>query len=130
MLLGQSSVRFSNVFASHMVLQRGQPIELWGFGASPSASNLSVHMGSAATDVYWPVGADGSWKAELPAMHGFGCNGTQLVLKSEGKLVQALSDICIGDVYLFSGQSNIDLAESYANQFDAEAQVKEESKHA
>ena len=131
MLLGAANVnaaaRFSTVFAPHMVLQRGQPIELWGFGASPSASDLSVHIGSAAAMVYWPVGADGSWRAVLPAMHGFGCNGTALVLKSGGQALQTLGDICIGDVYLFSGQSNIDLAESYANQFDAAAQAKEEA---
>ena len=49
----------------------------------------------------------------LPAIHGFGCNGSALVLRSGGQVVQTLTDICIGDVYLFSGQSNIDLAESY-----------------
>ena len=119
--------RFSNVFASQMVLQRGEPIELWGFGASPSASALTVHIGSDAASVFWPVAADGSWKAVLPAIHGFGCNGTDLVLKSGGTAVQTLSDICIGDVYLFSGQSNIDLPEAYANQFDAAAQTKEET---
>ena len=122
-----AAARFSNVFASHMVLQRGEPIELWGFGASPSASTLSVHIGSAAASAYWPVGADGSWKAVLPAIHGFGCNGTDLVLKRGGTAVQTLSDICIGDVYLFSGQSNIDLPQAYANQFDAAAQAKEEA---
>jgi hypothetical protein len=62
----------------------------------------------------------------LHAVHGFGCNRT-LVLKSGGTAVQTLSDICIGDVYLFSGQSNIDLPEAYANQFDAAAQTKEEA---
>ena len=119
--------RFSNVFASHMVLQRGEPIELWGFGASSSGSALTVHLGSDVASVFWPVAADGSWKAVLPAVHGFGCNGTDLVLKSGGTVVQTLSDICIGDVYLFSGQSNIDLPEAYANQFDAAAQIKEEA---
>jgi len=110
-----------------MVLQRGEPIELWGFGASPSASTLTVHIGSDVASVYWPVEADGSWQAVLPAVHGFGCNGTSLVLKSGGVAVQTLSDICVGDVYLFSGQSNIDLPEAYANQFDAAAQTKEEA---
>jgi hypothetical protein len=66
--------RFSNVFASSMVLQRGKPIEVWGFGASPSASALTVHLGPDMASAYWPVAADGSWKAVLPAIHGFGCN--------------------------------------------------------
>ena len=110
-----------------MVLQQGEPIELWGFGASLSASTLTVHIGSDVANVYWPVGADGSWKAVLPAVHGFGCNGTNLVLKSGGTAVHTLNDICIGDVYLFSGKSNIDLPEAYGHQFDAAAQTKEEA---
>lgn len=124
---GQATLRFSNVFAAHMVLQRGEPIELWGFGASPTASALTVHLGSATASVFWPVAADGSWRAVLPAVHDFGCNGTDLVLRRGGTAVQTLADVCIGDVYLFSGQSNIDLPEAYANQFDAAAQTKEEA---
>ena len=119
--------RFSNVFDSHMVLQRGRPIEVWGFDASPSDSTLSVHLGLANASVFWPVNADGSWKAVLPAIHGFGCNGTELVLKSGGNAVQTLADICVGDVYLFSGQSNIDVPEAYGHQFDPAAQTKEEA---
>ena len=88
---------------------------------------MTVHIGSVTAEVYWPVGADGAWKAVLPAMHGYGCNGTALVLRSGGEVLQTLGDVCVGDVYLFSGQSNIDLAESYANQFDAAAQAKEEA---
>ena len=117
-------LRFSNVFQSRMVLQRDRAIEVWGFGASPSASTLSVHLGEdVSAPVFWPVNSDGSWKAVLPAIHGFGCNGTELVLKSGGNLVQTLSDICIGDVYLFSGQSNIDVPEAYAHQSDPTAQA-------
>ena len=122
-----AAARFSNVFASHMVIQRGRPIEVWGFGASPSASALTVHIGSEAADAYWPVSADGSWKAVLPAIHGFGCNGTALVLKSGGVAVQTLRDICVGDVYLFSGQSNIDVPEAYGHQTDSAAQAAEEA---
>lgn len=121
-------LRFSNVFQSRMVLQRDRAIEVWGFGASPSASTLSVHLGEdVSAPVFWPVNSDGSWKAVLPAIRGFGCNGTELVLKSGGIPVQTLSDICIGDVYLFSGQSNIDVPEAYAHQSDPTAQAKEEA---
>ena len=122
-----AGARFSNVFASSMVLQRGKPIEVWGFGASASASALTVHIGSDMASAYWPVAADGSWKAVLPAIHEPGCNGTELVLKSGGTAVQTLTDICLGDVYLFSGQSNIDVPEAYAHQFDPAAQAKEEA---
>ena len=119
--------RFSNVFSDHMVLQRGSPIELWGFDAPASAADLTVSFGSASAKVFWPVAADGSWRAVLPPLAGTPCNGTALVLKAGTVALQTLADVCIGDVYLFSGQSNIDIPEAYANQFDPAAQVAEEA---
>ena len=109
---GAATARFSNVFGSQMVLQRDQPIELWGFDAAPDASQLTVHWGSAAAEVYWPVNADGSWRALLPALPAAPCNGTALVLKSGGVALDTFADVCIGDVYLFSGQSNIDIPQA------------------
>ena len=122
-----ATARFSNVFGSQMVLQRDQPIELWGFNAAPDASQLTVHWGSAAAEVYWPVSADGSWRALLPALPAAPCNGTALVLKSAGVAVDTLADVCIGDVYLFSGQSNIDIPQAYGHQFSPAAQAADEA---
>jgi hypothetical protein len=106
-----------------MVLQRDKPIEVWGFDAPASSSALTIHYGANAVEAYWPVAADGSWRAVLPALPGAPCNSTALVLKARGVTVQSLSDVCIGDLHLFAGQSNIDIGESYANQFSPVAQV-------
>eukprot|EP01048_Picozoa_sp_COSAG05_P039415 COSAG05_NODE_19577_length_290_cov_1.089005_1_plen_74_part_01 len=38
-----------------------------------------------------------------------------------------LVDIAVGDLFLFSGQSNIDIPESYGHQFNATAQAEEEA---
>eukprot|EP01052_Picozoa_sp_SAG31_P011692 SAG31_NODE_668_length_12945_cov_15.915849_2_plen_203_part_00 len=118
--------RFSNVFGSHMVLQRGRPIKVWGFGAAPDTSNLTVHFGAVQTEAYWPVNVDGSWRALLPALPGAPCDGTALVLKLAGTVVESLADVCIGDVHLFSGQSNIDIPEAYGHQFSPADQAAEE----
>ena len=105
------------------MLQRDKPIEVWGFDAPASSSALTIHYGANAVEAYWPVAADGSWRAVLPALPGAPCNSTALVLKARGVTVQSLSDVCIGDLHLFAGQSNIDIGESYANQFSPVAQV-------
>jgi len=40
----RAAPRFSNVFHSNMVLQRGKPIDVWGFDAD-SGTNLMVALG-------------------------------------------------------------------------------------
>ena len=120
-----SGPRFSNVFADHMVLQQNKPIKVWGFGASSSGSpvSLSVSLGSATTSaVAMP---DGRWHATLPARPGASCSkgGLELQLKSStGAAVQILEDICVGEVYLFSGQSNIDTIVT-KHAFNASAEI-------
>eukprot|EP01044_Picomonas_judraskeda_P021922 COSAG03_NODE_5294_length_1282_cov_8215.103128_1_plen_160_part_00 len=58
--------RFSNVFMSHMVLQHGRPISLWGWGAS-SHAQLEVSLGNHSTEATVNA-SDGSWHATLPTM--------------------------------------------------------------
>jgi sialate O-acetylesterase len=127
--------RFSNVFASRMVLQRDEAIEIWGFGSSSSsfsaATRLVVTLGNASAAA--TAATDGSiWHATLPAMPATtacassGGEGLQLQLKQGQHILQTLHDICVGDLYLFSGQSNIDIPEAYGHQFDPAAQSAEE----
>ena len=115
--------RFSNVFQSHMVLQRHTPIRLWGPGPCAAADRLSVAFGAGhAVDA--ECTATGSWAATLPAQGA--ANGTALSLLRLGSNVHQLDDVAVGDVFLFSGQSNIDIPESYGHQFNASAQSVEE----
>ncbi|HEX7761506.1 MAG TPA: sialate O-acetylesterase [Caulobacteraceae bacterium] len=90
------------VFQDHAVLQRGGPIPLWGEAAPGSA--VSVTLGGAAAKAT----ADGSghWMASLPAPAAGG--PYELAVEAGGQS-QRLSDILVGDVWLCSGQSNMEM---------------------
>lgn len=95
---------FDPVFSDHAVLQRDQPVRLWGT-VSPG-ERIEITFGKrhvAAT-----AGADGRWKAILPPQAG----GGTYVLAARSALGrrQTLTDIAIGDVFLCSGQSNMEFS--------------------
>lgn len=96
----QAEVRLATVFGDHMVLQREQPIRIWG-RATPGqtlAVELAGNKASAA------VGADGRWSATLPALKAGGPHA----LRVQGDQRVELKDVLIGDVWLLGGQSNME----------------------
>lgn len=60
-----AAVRFDNLFCDHAVLQRGQAIPVWGYGAAPSTRVL-VTLGE--TKAWALANADGLFRTRLPAM--------------------------------------------------------------
>lgn len=125
--------RFSNVFQSSMVLQRNKPIEVWGYDAS-YGETLDVMLDfQQGGEVSWTeaiAGKDGTWRATLSAPPP-DVVGKQLLLalsrRGAEEPSQVLDDVVLGDVYLFSGQSNVDLPVSYVHQFSPEDEKVEES---
>lgn len=93
----------SPVFQDHVVLQREQPVQVWGT-AIPGDTVRVLVAGEATTA---PVNQDGTWAAELPTLSAGGPH--RLVARSTGGAVQTLRDVLVGDVYLCSGQSNMAL---------------------
>jgi len=92
----------ASVFSDHAVLQRGQPIRVWG-KATPNAAvaiDLSGTAASATAD------AQGRWSAALPARPAGGPALT-LTVQAGGER-QVVSDLVMGDVWLCSGQSNME----------------------
>ena len=91
----------AEVFQDHAVLQRGGPVPVWGV-ARPGAG-VFVTLGEQSVQA--TAGADGRWRANMtpPAAGG----PYVLTARSEER-VQTLNDILIGDVWLCSGQSNME----------------------
>ncbi|MBO9560104.1 MAG: sialate O-acetylesterase [Caulobacter sp.] len=89
------------VFTDHAVLQRGQPIRVWGAAGPGEAVELS--LGEAKTSAV--ADAQGRWSATFPAREP----GAALTLTAQtsGER-QTLSDLLVGDVWLCSGQSNME----------------------
>ena len=92
------AVRLPAVLSDGMVLQRNQPIKVWGWADSDEKFKISWNGETYPVSAY----ADGRWETELPAMPA----GGPYVMKV-GDI--ELSDILIGDVFLCSGQSNMEL---------------------
>jgi sialate O-acetylesterase len=94
---------FANVFQDHAVLQREQPISVWG--DAPPGDQISVSLGSHVTGAR--ADATGRWRATLPAMSAGG--PYMLSARAHSGINQSISDVLIGDVWLCSGQSNMEL---------------------
>lgn len=89
------------LFSDGMVLQRDQPLPVWGT-ASPGA-RLQVHLaGNAASAV---AAADGRWQVQLPAHPAGG--PFELRVQGDDGVVQ-VREVLFGDVWLASGQSNME----------------------
>ena len=101
-------------FQDHAVLQRDKPLPLWGL-TSPNATVSISFAGQAATAM---ADSAGHWNAVLPAMKA---GGPYLVsaTSSDGES-QVLKDVMVGDVYLCSGQSNMELPLRLATNYDSE----------
>ncbi|MET0496693.1 MAG: sialate O-acetylesterase [Steroidobacteraceae bacterium] len=102
------------LFGDHVVLQREQPIVVWGT-TQPAAQLTLTLAGSTASAV---ADAAGKWTATLPAMKA---GGPHVLVAESGGRQQKIDDVLIGDVWLCSGQSNMGLQVKYA--LDAHSQI-------
>jgi sialate O-acetylesterase len=98
----QAQLSVHHLFQSDMVLQRDKPITVWGWGDA----GKTVKLEFAGQSVETLVDADGNWLLEL----------TPLAVCSEGKMFtltceeEALifQNVLVGDVWLLTGQSNME----------------------
>ncbi len=96
-----AQLRLPHMLTSHMVLQRDSPIHIWGWASYSADVSISFH------DQLTEVRADdlGRFSAWLPSQHQGGPYSLSVTSKGE-KIV--LSDVLMGDVWLASGQSNME----------------------
>ncbi len=91
------------VFEDHLVLQRERPISLWG--KAPPGAVVTVSLGSESRTVRAEL--SGRWQTALPAQRAGG--PYVLNARTRAGLDQSAHDVLIGDVFLCSGQSNMEL---------------------
>jgi sialate O-acetylesterase len=110
------SLTFASPFTDHMVIQRGKPIQIWG-SATPSskvAVSLANEQSQAAT------GNDGMWHVTLKPLTA---GGPFILTASADSESATVSDVLIGDVWLCSGQSNMQYSLQECTDADAVAAV-------
>ena len=91
------------LFQSGMVMQRGKLIPVWGNAEAGETVTIRFNKKSYQTT----ADADGRWRVDLPKMKAGG--PYTLEVKGANGEVREISDVLIGDVWLLSGQSNIDV---------------------
>ncbi|MES3084616.1 sialate O-acetylesterase [Sphingomonas faeni] len=94
--------RLDGVMGDHAVIQRGQPIVLTG----QAAAGETVMITLAGRSVTAKSARDGSFSASLPALPAGGPYDLTIAAPSGAAV---LRDILVGDVFLCSGQSNMEL---------------------
>ncbi len=93
--------RFAQLFSNHIVFQRDKPIKIWGY----SEPNVTIEVFFNAQKSTISANAEGKWMAELPAMPAGGPHDIRVKNKEKEKTI---SDVLIGEVWLCSGQSNME----------------------
>jgi len=96
----QADVKLPAIFGDHMVLQQNQPINVWGWAEAGEAVAVTFGKSSASSK----ADAEGNWKVQLPAVKA---DGKAHELSVKGKNEIKLTDILIGEVWVGSGQSNM-----------------------
>lgn len=95
------------LFTDHMVLQRGVRFPVWGW-ATPG-SRVTVEMrGKEETAV---ADSQGKWTAKLGPFDA----GGPFTLTVRGAQTLTLTDVLVGDVWLASGQSNMEMGVTQVN---------------
>jgi sialate O-acetylesterase len=100
--LARAEVSLPKVFSSHMVLQRGMPIHVWGFASPSEQVTVDFHNTTASAS------ADnlGRWSVYLPPQPAGGGPYT-LTVRAANTIT--LDDVLLGDIWFASGQSNMEM---------------------
>jgi len=123
-LLGSSlelraAVNMPEVFGDHMVLQQGVKLPIWG--TADPGEKVTVTVGSASGSA--TAGQNGKWIVKLPPQPATTTPETVTVAGASKTL--KFSDVLIGDVWICSGQSNMEFGISMAhNATEAMAKAK------
>jgi len=96
-------VKLPAIFSDHMVLQKSEKVPVWGKAEPGESVKVSVAGVTAETK----TGTDGKWKVVLNLSQAAAGPHTAVV---EGKNRIEIQDVLVGEVWLCSGQSNMQMA--------------------
>jgi len=107
-LSARAAVQLASPFTSHMVLQCDRKVPVWGL----AAPGETVTVAFAGQKVSAPAGADGHWRVDLAPLTASAESRAFTVTGSQTAAPVQLDDVVVGEVWLASGQSNMDFSMS------------------
>ncbi len=99
----KKALKVCNLFSDHMVLQQGEKVSFWGKASPGEKLTVSASWGKQAS-----TSADdaGNWKVKLLAPKAGGPYTINIKTKDNNVVI---NDVLVGEVWLASGQSNMDI---------------------
>lgn len=113
-LNAQAKIEMPRIFSNDMVLQRDMPITIWGW----SAAGESIEISFKDQKIKTKADKEGNWNVKLKQSEYGG--PYQMTIKGKENTI-TYTNILIGDVWLCSGQSNMEWSVRYSN--DAEREI-------
>lgn len=111
----RADVSLPSVFSDNMVLQRERDVPVWGTADPDEEVTVTVAEKTATGK----AGPNGHWSLRLPELAVGG--PYEMVVKGKNELKR--SNILVGDVWLCSGQSNMQM--TVKNSMNADAEISE-----
>lgn len=96
-----ADVRLPALVSNNMVLQRNKPLHIWGWADKGEKVSISFLNGTYKAT----AAANGKWEATLPARPA----GGPYTMTIKGNNTITLDNILIGEVWIASGQSNMEM---------------------
>jgi sialate O-acetylesterase len=100
-------IQLASLFQDHAILQRDTPIPCWGW----TEPRTAVVIRFAESEVHCMSNERGDFFAKLPAMSAGGPFSLQVTTPANGASISK-ENLLVGEVWLASGQSNMELATS------------------
>src|SRR5687767_10390041 len=100
-LTTNGQIRLPRLISDGMVLQRDSPIKLWGWAAPAEKITVTFNRNVYVTN----ANAEGRWTIWLPSQK----EGGPYSMRFFASNTVTINDILIGDVWICSGQSNMEL---------------------
>lgn len=110
----RADVKLPAIISDHMILQSGVEVPIWGNADAGEEVTVSI----AGQSKIAKADAAGKWSVKLGKLKAAGEAQTLTV---KGKNVVAVQDVLVGEVWLGSGQSNMAMLVSSAQNAEAEA---------
>ncbi len=96
------AISLPHIISDHMVLQRGKPVPIWGWAKQGEAITVTFAGYRKQTTV---PGADGRWEVWLDPL---AASAEPAELTVTGTETITVKDVLVGEVWLCSGQSNME----------------------
>ncbi len=118
-----AEVELPALFGDHMIAQCERPLRVWGEAPAGTALAITLHISVPGRSTAWHYDAladeGGEWSLEIEAQPPGG--PYRLTVHDQQGLAKAIEDLWFGDVWICSGQSNMEWP--LAQTRDAEADI-------